>query len=457
MRPHRMLQVPTILALAFGALMPDGAGAQSDVSRPSPVPTATPDRPGIAEVALCQMPELGLPAEGARSTLIASVAGPDGGVAQAFAVAQDDASGPTGSAGCRAPSTEMPDPLGRGETLTLHAVPDPVGDGALDITGTSWAEVALSKQDARRLQRDERVVVAGARNKVLRAGPHVLISVEHDGEPAVGDTINIATDAAGDPRRQVPSTVTAPTSPFGGLRDLYTLYTDESGSRALSSDLSTGEYYTGKHGFAALRDGRLTHFLIPRTAIGEAFRPVSFRAGDDGPPDSAGLGPEPGLLDTDGVFGWDADCIEQLLIHEPLVLDGVEVSYSSDWATFCFGASDSDLDLIDEFIDDVGDDDGVARGLIRFTLREDGEDGQQTVPLEVWVQDERIYLRFPVGLKAYGFHALDDVAILSTDQPPLDDLFAEAGRAIGRRLNPTHFDATAGRLQGAAACSDRAP
>ena len=72
--------------------------------------------------------------------------------------------------------------------------------------------------------------------------------------------------------------------------------------------------------------------------------------------DTGGLGAAPGLLATNGEFGWIDECIEQWLIHEPLVLEDVEVSYSTDWVTFCFGASDADLDEVDDFIDDVGDD-----------------------------------------------------------------------------------------------------
>ena len=73
----------------------------------------------------------------------------------------------------------------------------------------------------------------------------------------------------------------------------------------------------------------------------------------------------------------------------------------------------------------------------------------------IWIEDDRIYFSFPVGLKAYGFHALRDVEILPTDDDILDGILGEAAAAIGRRINPTTFDATAGRMQGDRECKVR--
>ncbi len=259
----------------------------------------------------------------------------------------------------------------------------------------------------------------------------------------------------GDPTRRIPSSVTRPASALANIRDLATLYVEDHGARALSSDLSSGTYYTGAARFAVRLDGRDACFLLPRAAVGKDFRPVTYRPGDQGDYDSGGLGAAPGLLSTSGTFGWIAECVEQVLTHEPLVLDEVEVARSTDRVTISFGASDTDLDLIGDFIDDAGDEDGVALGSVTFTLLEDGQQDEQARPLEIWVAGGRIHISFPVGLKAYGYHALRDVRILPTGNAVLDDILDEAAPAIGRRLNPTVVDATAGRMQGDHECQDR--
>jgi hypothetical protein len=450
---------PRILVSSISMLVLGGTSVAAQSPLPSPPPSvvdvATPGAtgspgPGIAEVALCEMPELaglGLPR-------FAVASGADTPPDPRVAVAVDGA-GPTGSAGCRAPTQELPDPLGSDAALAMNVVPDPQGDGGLDILGTSWTEVRLDRAAVRRLRNDERIVVTGQRANVLRQGRFALIDVQLGGSPGAGDSINIATDAEGRPARRTPSSVANPVAPLANVRDLYTLHVGANDVRPLASDLSTGEFYTGGQPFAGLVKDRHAVFLIPADGIGGDFRPVTFQAGEGAIPDIAGLGAAPGLLSTSGEFGWIPDCIEQMLIHEPLVLDDVEVSFSTDWVTFCFAASEYDLDLFDEFLEDVEDDEGVAKGLIRFTLVEGGESGEQIRPLDVWIEEDRIYLAFPIGLKAYGYHALRTVEILPTEDPELDDLFAEAAEAIGRRLNPTGFDATAGRLQGDRECAPR--
>jgi hypothetical protein len=338
---------------------------------------------------------------------------------------------------------------------TMFQLPDPIADGSLDIVGTTWAPVTLTRDLTRALRRNDDIAVFGTRSRAIRTGDGVLVGVQLKSKPGDGDAVHIATDAADDPARRVPSTVKVPISPLSGIRDLYTHHREGKRARALHSDLSTGQYYTGDRPFATWLVERTAYFLIPAGGVGPQLRPLAFRAGEGGTPDAAGMGPEPGFLATDGMFGWVPDCIEQLLVHEPLVLDDVEVSYSTDRVTFCFLASDDDLDLLDEFVDDVGSREGVAEGLIRFVLQEDGVENEQVRPLDVWVEDDRIYLSFPIGLKAYGFHALTEVDILPTDDTDLDDLFEEAARTIGRRLNPTSFEATPGRLQGERECAPR--
>jgi hypothetical protein len=450
------LGVLTALAMAWPVVP-----VQAQDVTPNPLPDASPLRtttpaatptpqPGAAEVALCEDEAAALLTPGANGPMIASLAGADAPTRDGRLMEQPD--GPrSGSAGCQAPTSPFQDPFGAG-SLDLFTIGDAGGDGPLDILRTRWGEVELTRAQARSLDRDERIVVVGKRAKVLKAGRFQAVCVELATEPVVGDTIHIGTDTKGDPFRRIPSSVAGPAGELANIRDVATLYVEKGGPRLFSSDLSTGEWYTGKGRFGALLDGRDACFLFPTNQLGTDFRPVTFRPGDAGGYDTGGLGSAPGLLATSGTFGWIDDCIEQMLIHEPLVLEGVEVSYSTDWVTFCFGASDSDLDEVDDFLDDVGDQDGVARGLIRFKLQEEGQENEQERPLAVWIEDDRIYFSFPVGLKAYGFHALRDVAILSTGDDVLDDILDEAAQAIGRRVNPTTFDAAAGRMQGDREC-----
>jgi hypothetical protein len=65
----------------------------------------------------------------------------------------------------------------------------------------------------------------------------------------------------------------------------------------------------------------------------------------------------------------------------------------------------------------------------------------------------RIYITFPIPLKAYGFHAVTDVRFEPTGDPEVDLVLGQAARTITRGTNPTVVDATAGSLQNAA-CLD---
>jgi len=184
--------------------------------------------------------------------------------------------------------------------------------------------------------------------------------------------------------------------------------------------------------------------VIPRNGLGDDFRVVTFRP--DAPSDSAGLGHEPGFIPRDGMAGWIDWCIFQLLIHEPLELEDV-VFPSKNEVTFCFGASEADLELLDDWLADRAS--GVALGQIGFDLYEKGKSRFQKQPLDVWIgDDDAIYFSLLVGLSAYDFHAIKDVEIQPTGNEAIDEMFAEAARAIGRRMNPTWFDQNAGPLQG---------
>jgi hypothetical protein len=301
-----MISVAVAMSLMGSAQVAAQDGSPSSppseiVTTRSPAPSTSPG-PGLAEVALCQMPELGEPAGAGGRPMLAGIAGVDVASDGMLDAAAEGASGPTGSAGCRVPTQDVPDPLGRDGTLSMNTIPDGQGDGGLDIVNTTWSEVALDKADAKRLVDDERIVVTGQRKKVLKPGRFELIDVELAEAPGAGDSVNIATDAKGQPARRTPSAVANPVAPLAGVRDLYTLYVEDTGVRALASDLSTGKYYTGKQMFAGMMDGQHARFLIPVKGVGDDFRPVTFQAAG-GSPDAAGLGPEPGRLATGGGFG----------------------------------------------------------------------------------------------------------------------------------------------------------
>ena len=162
--------------------------------------------------------------------------------------------------------------------------------------------------------------------------------------------------------------------------------------------------------------------------------------------DVAGLGADPGFFSTEGLFGWQPGCVDQLLIHEPLVLESESLSFSKTIASFCFSASARDLEIIGGYVDTEGDEFfGIAP--IQFTLREEGKDARQARPAGVVVFEERIYLIFPTGLKAYGFHAITDVEFDPTGDPEVDRVLRQAALAISRRTNPTVVDEMAGYLQ----------
>jgi hypothetical protein len=238
--------------------------------------------------------------------------------------------------------------------------------------------------------------------------------------------------------------------------DVFTLTPYESGALyAGSSDFSrTSEWYMGRRPFAGRVDGRDACFILPPGGIGEDVRVFTTRRGESDGHDLIGYGLG-GLLPTRGRLGWAPECLEQGLVHQPLVLEGVEESFSTDWVTACFAASDDDLDILDAFLDEVADEEGVADAAIHFTLIEEGRAATQDRPLEVWLEEDRLYLRFPVGLRAYGRHVLTEVAIEPTGSRLLDEMFDAAAASIGRWLAPTVVDEAEGRMQGAGPCSGR--
>jgi hypothetical protein len=436
-RPWSSLLTVALLVAAMTG--PTNAQAEVNEETPAPSPTAG---PGLAEVALCQMPELGERA-GSLGPLVASIAGvaaPGPRSAQGLGTLM-----PTGSAGCMLPSVEVPDPLDPGNPIPMYALNDLVGDGPVDIRRVLSTTRELSGAEARARRSQRGTVIAGKPARAIPVGGVYLICVELEAPLEPGDSVVVGTDVKGDATKRSPSGVEGPDNALSNLRDLYHLAVQEDGSLfAASTDLATSTYYTGKRPFAAWTVGTSAYFMIPRDGLGDDFRAVTFRPGKTS--DSTGLGAQPGLIPSGGRADWIDECILQLLVHEPLELEDAFFP-SHDEVTFCFGASVDDIERLEDWLDEGSED--VARGLIRFTLYEKGRSDPQERPLEVWIgDDDRIYFSFLIGLSAYEFHAITDVEIQPTGSDALDDMFDEAARDIGRRMNPTFFGEKPGALQG---------
>ena len=198
--------------------------------------------------------------------------------------------------------------------------------------------------------------------------------------------------------------------------------------------------------------GRSACFLIPHNGLGPSIRAVAFRSGQGS--DVAGLGASP-RIPTDGTPGWLEECIAHALIHEPLEFEGIDYpSYGE--VDFCFTPSDDDLDLLAAWLDPFEDD--VASGLIGFTLREGDRSVEESLPIEVFLEDGRVYFTFVIGYSAYGYHVLEaitDIQLPETGSGRLDALFDAATGTIERALSPVTFAEQAGFLQGTARCVER--
>jgi hypothetical protein len=396
------------------------------------------------------MPELGERA-GSVGPLIASIGG-------APLVAGERVAGleaPTeGGPGCRLPIVEVDDVIDSGGAIPMFQTTDLVGD-APDSPGIArilHAVRATSGKEAARILKDKRFRMSGKLTKKLLTGDVHLVRVELEDELEPGDSVVVATDVKGDPTRRAPSGVDGPDNPLANVRDLYHVGLSPSDGSVFvgSTDLASGEFYTGKRPFAAWLDGTDAYLLIPRNGLGEDFRAVAFRSGAGA--DVAGLGASP-RTPTDGEAGWIEQCIAYALIHEPLELVGGGVYPSRGEVEFCFDASEDDLDLLGDWLDGWGD--GVATGEVELSLFEDGRVVEGSLPVKVDIEDGNIYIAFQIGFSAYGFHALTGIDAYSFDltgDPALDDLFSEAAETIVRALSPVVFAERAGVLQGLERC-----
>jgi hypothetical protein len=336
----------------------------------------------------------------------------------------------------------------------MHVVPDASGDGAPDILRTFWGRVLVTRADASRMRRDPAIAKRGRPGSAVRPGNAHLVCVELSEAPRADDSIDLATNVEGDATRRTPTSFGDPSPQFANVRDIYTLRIDASGRhRAYSSDMATGAPYEGRRSFAAWVEGTKVFFLIPSAGLGSDFRPVTYRPGDPGSFDSGGLGADPGMLATDGIFDWFPDCVDQFLIHEPLALDGGSVAPSTVRVVVGFVGSSLDTTQLRPFVDALADARGLAHGRIALSVIDGGVHGAQIQPLAIWLRDDTLYLAFPVGVAADAYHAVLDAVVAPTGYPGPDVVLGAAARALGRWLNPIDVGLKSGDMQGEGTCA----
>ena len=221
-------------------------------SRRAPLPRrATPSRrtktkaaATVTALATCPMPEPGETAGDGAPTL--------------------DPDTEPGSEGCAAPQMEMEDPLGGAPQMRFY-VNDIGDDGDVDVVRTSWGPYAMAGPQATEARSNDDIVVAGQRNKVLKAGQGTLIGVELAAPLKPGDGVHIGTDVKDDATKRAPSSVSSPDNAFANVREVMSfLLTDDGTPFAGASDLSKAFDYGARHPFAAWQDGSDVYFYRSR-------------------------------------------------------------------------------------------------------------------------------------------------------------------------------------------------
>lgn len=192
-RPRSSLFAAALMVAATTG--PTNAQAEVDEETPAPSPTAA---PGLAEVALCQMPELGEKA-GSLGPLVASIAG-------VAAPGPRSAQGPgalmpTGSAGCMPPTVEIPDQLDSGGPILMYALNDLVGDGPVDIRRVLSTKRELGAAEAGARRSAKGTVIVGKAAKAIPAGDVYLICVDQESVDSIGrfDDLSVARTVRGNP------------------------------------------------------------------------------------------------------------------------------------------------------------------------------------------------------------------------------------------------------------------
>ena len=336
MSTHVRRSLTVLLAACLVIAATGAASAQTEIEGGSPAPDAT-RTPGLAEVALCQMPELGEPAGrvGPRIASASGVAGRRAG--RTVPIVNADTFDP--EFGCTFPVGEAMEPF-TGEMR------DGVLFGDVGLPGivrdVRVFHLDLSRGDLRRITRQRGVETLGR----LRPGSHVVVVVGHDRIPDdVG--LNLFTDLDGRPFNDAPLAPNTPDLPLGGVQGGYSVF----GDRLFITDFTDGgEYYTGDPGeypFAATGSQGETAFLIPRDGVGTTITPFVFA---DGSSHYIDVLPN-GALPVDGRVPLWPECLSQEVRHQPLVLVDAPISASTDWVSACFPMSLNAMAVIRPFFD----------------------------------------------------------------------------------------------------------
>jgi hypothetical protein len=377
----------------------------------------------------------------------------------------------------------------RGQGFSWTDPDDDMLDAQADIVAVGWVPVMLSRAEARKLARSGEFVTRGNASKVISAGNYVLIQVVTREKPATDPRRNLSfhlgTDRHGDRTRRSPSTVIQPLSPLAGARNAYTVFLGQSstGPAAYSTDfagklVNGSPWYNDTTPFAArISDAPAgIQYLVPAKNIGTEFRVVSY-TDEDGATPPAGEGPAltPGFdaldvgrklgpLPLNGMVGARLGCVDVELVHERVILESISFGDGAEQedaelpshmpVTGCFFVRNDEREDIEAFLDEVGDEEGVAHGSIQLTVYEGGRILHEVVDLDVLLEDGMLYLEFPVGITQYGYHAVLDVEVMPTGSGALDALLEDAALELIDALDPTVVTEDPGLIQGTGECRE---
>jgi hypothetical protein len=411
------------------------ASAQAEIEGGSPSPDAT-RVPELAEVALCEMPELGEPAGGSVGPRIASAAAPARGRAgRSVPIANADPFDP--AVACTFPVVDVIDPF-TGETREGFLFTDVGRPGLMEEV--HMFPVELSRGEVRRITRQRGVATAGR----LQPGTYTGVVIDHGRIPDdVG--VNLLTNFDENPFDDTPAETRNPDSPLAGGDGMYSIFGD---GRAFVTDFP-GEFYAGnvrRNPFAAMRTGDQTTFLIPSDGHGTTVAPSIFERNAAHWID---ILPN-GALPVDGRVALFPGCLAQHIVHLPLLIAEEPVSASTDWVTSCYPLGVNIVGLIQSNF--VGPD--PLRVGIDFESFDPGatEARPQGTYAEVWVDGPTLYVRFPSGLLQYGYHRVLGPSFDPTGDTFLDAVLRSVASTLDEYIVPVAVNESEGLIQGLEEC-----
>jgi hypothetical protein len=445
---HRWAVLP-MLAIVAASALGSVASAQSPSASPgtiegagSPPPSGSPG-PGIAEVALCETPELGEPAGGATSSRLASRTGAGPASDAVVATVQDDTVDPHQ---CRLPGSPDFVPLyGVIDEAQAFEVGDPLGDGPIDVTEVYTGSVTLDQAAASAARNDPGLVLVGRPGKVVKAGVYRVLDVATAGPfgpvDGLNPSIQVFTDKDGKTDNDVPASVDSFGSPLIGAQQVSTIVfpatTDT--MAAYSTDFATGTWYEGKQGFFAFprADGMGAQIYLPAAVAGGGFLVASYQDGPSAGYDIVSLASGNRWLPFSGLgFGapWFT-CFYNAVFHEEVSVRALKIQGQAQTGLklpsqkvlgACFQPTAADTEILLDYLDDFG---GFEwEGAVGVTMTSRGEQGGklrvvENVDLEVqWFPDGRFYFRIVIGLFQYGRHDITGLRMLPGDDPAFGGL-----------------------------------